>query len=207
MVALSADGTKPEVAAAKVYFAVKTRERELDEAYLQWRHRAIQALMAHGASREWAETRVDDITARNELTHEWFVRGVKGKEYAILTDQLHMGAFGLSIEEHKALKGFAVTYKGKKLVYNDDLPPAMTRTELALNTLASTAARDIHLARDSQGFQQVARDVLDAGDVAATARRRLEELTGHPVVSPRNMVKEPDGGLWGELPAPDDTEA
>ena len=205
LVALSAEGTKAEVAAAKIYFAVQTRRQELadggDAAIGAWRQRAIQSFMAQGYSYEWAERRVDDILARNELTHEWSVRGIKDREYAILTDRLHMGTFGLSISQHKALKGFDVTHRGKALVYKGDLPPAMTATELALNALASTAAREIHIAHDSYGRTAIESDVDQAGEVVAAAREKLEAITGVPVVSPRNLIKQPDGGLWGALPA------
>lgn len=98
LVAQSADGRKDEVAAAKTYFAVKTREQELSEefgdpdaAFLEWRRRAILSYMARGYSREYSERRVDGITARNKLTHEWSVRGIKDEEFPILTDEMHMG--------------------------------------------------------------------------------------------------------------------
>jgi len=114
-----------------------------------------------------------------------------------------MGAFGLSIEQHNAEKSFAITYKGSKLVYKGDLPPAMTMTELALNALANTVARELHVRNDSQGYQQVAGDVDVAGRIVGDTRRQIEAATGQPVVSPRNMVREPDGGLWAALPEPD----
>lgn len=197
--------TKGEVTAqARTYFSDMVEEAETaadsDETYLRWRERAVLALMSDGYTAEWASQRVDDIVARNALTHEWSVRGIRSREYAILTDQLHMGAFGLSIEEHKGVKNFPITYKGKKLVYKGDLPPAMTLTELALNTLANSVARELHVQHDSQGFRAVSADVDVAGRIAGDTRRQIEEAIGQPVVSPRNMIHEPDGGLWQQLP-------
>ncbi len=198
--------TRGDIAAqARTYFSDKVEEAETavdpDGAYLRWRERAILALMSDGYTAEWARQRIDDIVARNALTHEWSVRGIRGREYAILTDQLHMGAFGLTIEEHKGVKSFPITYKGKKLVYKGELPPAMTLTELALNTLSNTVARELHIQHDSQGFKAVAADVDVAGRIAGDTRRQIEEALGQPVVSPRNMIQEPDGGLWGALPS------
>jgi len=55
MVALSVDSTKPEVAAAKIYFAIKTRQREVDEQDLivdnddeieQWKDGANRAFIS-----------------------------------------------------------------------------------------------------------------------------------------------------------------
>lgn len=152
--------------------------------------------MAHGYSAEWAERRVDDIVARNALTLEWKVRGIAEKEYPILTDRLHMGAFGLKIADHKALKEFEVTYRGKKPLYKGDLPPAMTATELALNALASTVARELHVSKNSHGFKQISGDVDVAGRIVSDTRRQIEAATGRAVVSPRNLLREPDGGLW-----------
>ncbi len=203
-----ASRTQGDVAAqARTYFSDKVEEAETfsdpKEAFLAWRERAILAFVAEGYSVEWAKQRADDILTRNALTHEWSVRGIKPKEYPILTNRLHMGSFGLSIDDHKGFKGFAVTYRGKKLVYKGDLPPAMTMTELALNTLANTIARELHVRNDSFGFHEIAGDVNVAGQIVGDTRRQIEAATGRPVVSSRNMLKEPDGGLWGQLPAPD----
>jgi len=201
--------TKGDVAArARTYFSDKVEEAEIlaspDAAFLAWRARVIRGFVADGYSLEWSERRADEIVSRNALTHEWSVRGITKKEYPILTNRPHMGAFGLSIEQHKAEKGFAITYKGRKLFYKGDLPPAMTMTELALNGLANTVARELHTRNDSQGFGEIAGDVDVAGRIVGDTRRQIEAATGQPVVSPRNMVHEPDGGLWAQLPDPDD---
>lgn len=207
LIAMTAQTSGAVAAQARTYFSdrVDDAEQLLDPelAYREWRRRAILSYMAHGYSAEWAERRVDDIAARNALTHEWSIRGIADKEYPILTDQLHMGAFGLKIADHKALKEFEVTYRGKKPTYKGDLPPAMTATELALNALASTVARELHASNDSQGFQQISSDVGVAGRIVGDTRRQIEAATGRPVVSPQNLVRAPDGGLWG-IAAPDE---
>jgi hypothetical protein len=202
-----ASRTAGDVAAqARSYFSDKVDEAEIlsnpDVAYLTWRERAILAFIAEGYSADWSERRVDDIVARNALTHEWGVRGIKQKEYPILTNRLHMGSFGLTIDAHKDFKGFAVTYKGNKLVYKGDLPPAMTMTELALNALANTVARELHVRNDSHGFGAISTDIDVAGRIVGDTRQQIERATGEPVVSPRNMLKEPDGGLWASLTRP-----
>lgn len=200
LITMTAQTTGSAAAQARTYFSdrVDDAEQLLDPefAYREWRRRAILSYMAHGYTAEWAERRVDDIVARNALTLEWKVRGIAEKEYPILTDRLHMGAFGLKIADHKALKEFEITYRGKKPMYRGDLPPAMTATELALNALASTVARELHVSNDSHGFQQISGDVDVAGRIVGDARRQIEAATGRVVVSPRNLLREPDGGLW-----------
>ncbi len=176
-------------ALARTYFSdMVDAAEEADIA--EWQQCAIRSYIAKGYSLEWAQTRVKDILARNALTHEWYVRDIREDEYAILTDQLHMGTFGLSVAEHKALKDFPIVKRGKRLTYRGDLPPAMTMTELALNTLASIAARELHIARDSRSHDAISRDVDDAARIAANARRELEAQAGRPIVSRRNMVQK-----------------
>jgi hypothetical protein len=206
LIAMTAQTAGGVAAQARTYFSDRVDDAEhlLDpeRAFQDWRRRAITSYVAHGCSPEWAERRVDDIAARNALTQEWSVRGIADKEYPILTDRLHMGAFGLTIADHKALKEFEVTYRGRKPIYKGDLPPAMTATELALNALAGTVARELHASNDSQGFVQIARDVDTAGRIVGDTRRQIEAATARPVVSPRNLLREPDGGLWA-LAEPD----
>ena len=85
-----------------------------------------------------------------------------------------------------------------------DLPPAMTATELALNALASTVSKELHVTNDSHGFSAVSKDVRLAGEIVGRTRQDIERATGKPVVSSRNMLNEPDGGIWAQLPPSDD---
>ena len=51
--------------------------------------RALDTYLKKGYSEEWIHQRLLAIRIRNELTNEWKKRGVqKGKEYAILTDEI-----------------------------------------------------------------------------------------------------------------------
>ena len=51
--------------------------------------RALETYLKKGYSEEWVHQRLLAIRIRNELTDEWQKRGVeKGKEYAILTDEI-----------------------------------------------------------------------------------------------------------------------
>jgi hypothetical protein len=213
MVALSADGTKEHVAAAKTYFAVKTRQQEEDEleifddpeaALEEWKERAIRSFMAHGYSIAYATNRVDSILSRKAIRNKWVEIGVTEEEIGILTDQMHMGTFGLSIDAHRELKGFPEVREGRIVKHKGNLRPAMTPMELAVITFAENVTLAIHEERDSHGYMEAARDVDDGSAIAKDKRLEIERITGKPVVSSRNMLKSPDGGIFGDLGEPDD---
>ena len=59
--------------------------------------RALETYLKKGYSEEWVHQRLLAIRIRNELTDEWRKRGVqKGKEYAILTDEITRAWSGMS---------------------------------------------------------------------------------------------------------------
>lgn len=120
------------------------------------------------------------------LIDEWRARGLTPQEIAPLSQHLYALVNGIPERVE---------------------PPAMTMTELALNALASTVAHELHVRNDSHGLPKIASDVDIAGRIAGDTRRQIEQaLDGQSVVSSRNMVQEPDGGLWAQLPAPDTDE-
>lgn len=52
-------------------------------------NRAMETYIRKGYSREWVNQRLKSIEVRKELTDEWENRGIKkGREYAILTDEI-----------------------------------------------------------------------------------------------------------------------
>lgn len=131
-----------------------------------------------GYSDEWIGERLKNVVIRNELTAEWRERGAEeGREFAILTDVLNKGTFDLTTAEHKELK---------RLKPRQNLRDSMTTLELALNSLAEATSAAIHQAHDSQGFMELQDDAHQAGGIAGSARRDIEEATGRPVVSSEN---------------------
>lgn len=139
--------------------------------------RALETYLKKGYSEEWVHQRLLAIRIRNELTDEWSKRGVqKGREYAILTDEITRAWSGMSTRQYKDFKGL------KK----ENLRDNMSNLELVLTMLAEASTTDIAKAEQPQGFdenQQVARR---GGNVAGVARKALEAETGKPVVTPQN---------------------
>ena len=89
--------------------------------------RALETYLEKGYSREWINQRLQAIQVRKELTDSWQDHGVeKGKEYAILTNEITKAWSGMSVRKYKNFKGL------KK----ENLRDNMTTLELVLNMLA-----------------------------------------------------------------------
>lgn len=105
--------------------------------------RALETYLKKGYSREWINQRLQAIQVRKELTDEWTDRGVKkGREFAILTDEITRAWSGLSTRQYKDFKGL------KK----ENLRDNMSTTELVLNMLAETSTKDISKAEKPETF-------------------------------------------------------
>ena len=64
-------------------------------------NRAMDTYLKKGYSEEWIRQRLMSIKVRNDLTNEWRNRGVKkGKEYAILTDEISKAWSGMTTKEY-----------------------------------------------------------------------------------------------------------
>lgn len=95
--------------------------------------RALETYLKKGYDRNWVNQRLQTIQVRKGLTDEWERRGVeKGKEYAILTDEITRAWSGMTTRQYKDLKDL------KK----ENLRDNMTTLELVLiGSNASTCGR------------------------------------------------------------------
>lgn len=135
---------------------------------------------AQGRSDEWIEERIKNDLIRNELTDEWKDRGAtKDTQFAILTNELSEGTFGLTVKAYKQYK---------LLPTKINLRDHMTNIELALTSLSEATAIELHRDRDSQGFPKLRRDAKDAGEATGKARKVVEKTLGRSVVSPENFL-------------------
>ena len=162
----------------KVWLAMVGRER-IEETIdpEQAIDRALETYLKKGYSEEWVHQRLLAIRIRNELTDEWKKRGVqKGKEYAILTDEITRAWSGMNTRQYKNLKGL------KK----ENLRDNMSDLELVLTMLAEASTTDIAKAEQPQGFDENQKVARRGGNVAGVARKALEAETGKPVVTAQN---------------------
>ena len=130
-----------------------------------------------GYSDEWIEKRMRSIAIREELTEEWFERGIKAqKEYAILTAQISKATFGLTPSEYKEVKNLK----------RENLRDHMTDLELIFSMLGEASTTAIVKTQKPIGFTENKKVAKQGGDVAGNARKELEIKTGEKVVSPMN---------------------
>ena len=139
--------------------------------------RALDTYLKKGYSEEWIHQRLLAIRIRNELTDEWKKRGVqKGKEYAILTDEISRAWSGMTTGQYKQLKGLT----------KENLRDNMTDLELVLTMLAEASTTDISKTAKPQTFEENKQVAKRGGKVAGIARQALEAETGKPVITEKN---------------------
>ena len=139
--------------------------------------RALETYLKKGYSEEWVHQRLLAIRIRNELTDEWQKRGVqKGREYAILTDEISKAWSGMTTRQYKDLKGL------KK----ENLRDNMSDLELVLNMLAEASTTGISQAEKPEGMAENLAVAQRGGRVAGNARKELEQEMGRPVISAGN---------------------
>ena len=142
--------------------------------------RALETYLKKGYDPDWVHQRLLSIRIRNELTDEWQRRGVeKGREFAILTDEISRAWSGMTTRQYKNLKGL------KK----ENLRDNMSDTELVLTMLAEAPTRDISKASKPVGFDESVKVAKRGGNVANVARQQLEAETGQPVITSQNAVQ------------------
>lgn len=136
--------------------------------------RALETYLEKGYSREWINQRLQAIQVRKELTDSWQDHGVeKGKEYAILTNEITKAWSGMNVRKYKDFKGL------KK----ENLRDNMTTLELVLNMLAEATTTELVKTNNPQGLKENIKTAREAGEVAGEARKNIEKKTGKPVIS------------------------
>ena len=170
----------PKAEPFKAWLAMVGRER-IEETIdpEQAIDRALETYLKKGYSEEWVHQRLLAIRIRNELTDEWQKRGVeKGREFAILTDEISRAWSGMTTRQYKKLKGL------KK----ENLRDNMSDLELVLTMLAEASTRDISRAEEPETFEESRQVAQQGGEVAGIARRALEQRTGKPVITSQNAA-------------------
>ena len=165
----------PKAEPFKLWIAKVARERidEIEDPELGI-DRLMETYLKKGYSKEWINQRLKSIEVRKELTDEWENRGVeKGKEYAILTDEITKAWSGLTIKQ----------YKKHKDLKKENLRDNMTNLELVLNMLAEATTTEISKEKNPKTFAENKNIAQQGGTIAGNTRKEIEEKTGKKVVS------------------------
>lgn len=146
-------------------------EQSLDRARENW-----QKL---GRSDKWIQQRMTGQETRNKLTDYWKDAGVKEKdEFALLTNIIHQEWTGLTVKNHKELKGLK----------SQNLRDHMSEAELIFTALAELSTRQIAETEEAKGLKENAQASKKGGAVAKNARKELESKTGKNVVTGENFL-------------------
>ncbi len=141
--------------------------------------RAREFWMQHGRSEKWIQQRMMGQETRNKLTDYWQNHEIKGEEeYAILTNIIHREWSGVSVRQHKDIKGLK----------NHNLRDHMSEAELIFTALAEMSTRQIAESVDATGMKENAEAGKKGGKIARKARLELEQKTGRTVVSGENFL-------------------
>ena len=171
----------PKAEPLKLWLAQVGRER-IEETIdpEQAIDRAMQTYLRKGYSEEWIHQRLLSIRIRNDLTAEWQTRGVeRGREFAILTDEITRAWSGMSTRQYKNLKGL------KK----ENLRDNMTDLELVLTMLSEATTPEISKKEQPEGFAENLEVARSGGEIAGDTRKAIERRTGKPVVSAQNAAQ------------------
>ena len=141
--------------------------------------RARQTWQQHGRSDKWIQHRMTGQETRNKLTDYWSGHDIKaGSEFAILTNIIHQEWAGVSVAQHKQMKGLS----------SHNLRDHMSEAELIFTALAELSTRQIAESVEATGMAENKSAAQAGGQIAAKARRQLENQTGKSVVTGANYL-------------------
>ena len=127
---------------------------------------------------DWIEKRMRGIAIREELTDEWKNRGAReAKDFEILTAEISKATFGVTPKEYKELKGLK----------RENLRDHMDDFELIFTMLGERSTTEIHRNEDSQGIPKLKEDAQIGGEIAGSAKKKLEKKLGRSLVSSKNF--------------------
>jgi DNA-damage-inducible protein D len=132
-----------------------------------------------GRSEKWITQRMTGQETRNKLTDYWTSHEVKqGQEFAILPNLIHEEWSGVSVKEHKDLKGLE----------SQNLRDHMSEAELIFMALAELSTRQIAETEAAVGLPANKKAAKTGGKIAQRARVELESKTGRKVVTGENYL-------------------
>lgn len=142
-------------------------------------NRARENWQKLGHSEKWIQQRMMGQETRNKLTDYWKEHEItKDEEYAILTNIIHQEWSGLSVKEHKQLKGLK----------SQNLRDHMSEAELIFTALAELSTRQVAENTNATGMKENKKAAKIGGNISKRAKEDFEERTGQKVVTDENYL-------------------
>ena len=108
----------------------------------------------------------------------WLIM-IKGRDFAILTDEITKAWTGLTTRQYKQLKSL------KK----ENLRDHMTNMELVLNMLAEATTTEISRQKQPEGFEENREIAQQGGTIAGNTRKEIEAKSGKKIITPKNAKR------------------
>ena len=141
--------------------------------------RARKTWQQHGRSAKWIQQRMTGQETRNKLTDYWAEHDVKTRnEFAILTNIIHQEWAGISVKDHKSIKGLKT----------HNLRDHMSEAELIFTALAELSTRQIAETHQATGLHENKAVAVVGGRIAKQARQQLEQPTTRSVITSDNYL-------------------
>ena len=141
--------------------------------------RARKTWQQHGRSAKWIQQRMTGQETRNKLTDYWAEHDVKTRnEFAILTNIIHQEWAGISVKDHKSIKGLKT----------HNLRDHMSEAELIFTALAELSTRQIAETHQATGLHENKAVAVVGGRIAKQARQQLEQQTSRSVITSDNYL-------------------
>lgn len=132
-----------------------------------------------GHSEKWIQQRMTGQETRNKLTDYWKEHEInKDEEFAILTNIIHQEWSGLSVKEHKQLKGLK----------SQNLRDHMSEAELIFTALAELSTRQVAENANATGMKENKKAAKIGGNISKRAKEDFEKRTGKKVVTDENYL-------------------
>ena len=142
-------------------------------------NRARENWQKLGHSDKWIQQRMMGQETRNKLTDYWKDHEItKDEEYAILTNIIHQKWSGLSVKDHKQLKGLK----------SQNLRDHMSEAELIFTALAELSTRQVAENMEASGMKENKKAAKIGGNISKRAKEDFEQRTGHKVVTDENYL-------------------
>ena len=122
-----------------------------------------------GHSDKWIQQRMTGQETRNKMTDYWKEHNItKDEEFAILTNIIHQEWSGLSVKEHKNLKGLK----------SQNLRDHISEAELIFKALAELSTRQVAENINATGMKENKQAAKIGGNISKRAKEDFEARTG-----------------------------